>query len=468
MKRLVILMLVLISIFFGAWRYRVSTPVNIPDNLASGNTTAWYEGNYTAPIADDEWKIDETIPDNYIPVPGQDELYMVVDDSGKITGYRHRTKQADGSWLWEDVNPDIPENYEATDVKNVYKVTDADGKEHYVLYVRNDDDTYCFVDCDKDGTPLDVGSDATTIDTKHYIKEDGNVYGLYNDDGVLEGYRERSDNGDGTFTWKLASLPTSSVNLNVGMSGLDTSADASTGGNNLQAAQPGDSGTTYNANANEGEVYNSDGTRTETNTTLSTKTEDGYRITYQTKIINTYDADGNLIQTSQQGPTEVKREKVSGSGANVNQGEIQGTLDGELTRVSAQVSFDTATANELLSQMNASRAASGLSPLSMSGSSEAYKLACIRAADMAIYDHSSSSSPMYGTLDDMVSRWGVSCNLAYENILKTYGKDAQSINRRFESDPTASANMMADSVTSVGIAVVNANNQQYIAEIFLE
>ena len=106
--------------------------------------------------------------------------------------------------------------------------------------------------------------------------------------------------------------------------------------------------------------------------------------------------------------------------------------------------------------------------MSMSGSSEAYKLACIRAADMAIYDHSSSSSPMYGTLDDMVSRWGVSCNLAYENILKTYGKNAQSINRRFESDPTASANMMADSVTSVGIAVVNANNQQYIAEIFLE
>lgn len=464
MKRLALITLALVAVFFSAWRYRVSTPVNRPSNLASGQQTAWYEGNYTAPTADDEWKIDETIPDNYIPVPGQDELYMIVDDTGKIIGYRHRTKQSDGSWVWEDVNPDIPDNYESTGIKDVYKVTGADGTVKYVKYVRNDDDTFCFVDCKEDGTPLDVGTDATSIDTKHYIKEDGNVYAKYNDNGVLEGYRERVDNGNGTYTWKLADPPKSSIHTTNG----STFTTPDTSGAGQSSGGTGDSGVYYSDKSSPEVTQNSDGTRTETTTTLSTKTQNGYRITYQTLILNTYDVQGNLIRTSQQGPTEIKREKVSGNGSKVNKDAIASTLDAELTRVSGSVSFDTDTANQLLSQMNASRAASGLPALQMSSSSDAYKLACIRAADMAIYDHSSTSSPMYGTLDDMVSRWGVSCSLAYENILKTYGRDAKAINARFESDSASSENMLSSSVKSVGIAVVNANSQEYIAEVFLE
>ena len=57
---------------------------------------------------------------------------MVVDEEGNIIKYRQRTLQEDGSWLWEDVDPNIPANYEAVPgLENVYKVTEADGSVHY-------------------------------------------------------------------------------------------------------------------------------------------------------------------------------------------------------------------------------------------------------------------------------------------------------------------------------------------------
>ena len=88
--------------------------------------------------------------------------------------------------------------------------------------------------------------------------------------------------------------------------------------------------------------------------------------------------------------------------------KIKSTLDKELARVSSRVEFDTKKANDVLTKLNAQRKSEGLSSLSMDTSSEAYKLACIRAADMAIYDYSSSTSPMYGTLNDMCNLWKIS------------------------------------------------------------
>ena len=161
--------------------------------------TAWYDNRYTAPKAEEEWCLDPEIPLNYIPVPGEDELYMVVDDSGNIIGYRHRIKQADGSWIWEDVNPDIPENYEKVEgLENVYKVTDEEGKTSYVMYVRNSDDTFCFVPVDKNGIPLDDGKDADKI-TDEYVHVDENVYAVYNDENVKIGYSELVKQSDGSY-----------------------------------------------------------------------------------------------------------------------------------------------------------------------------------------------------------------------------------------------------------------------------
>lgn len=86
-------------------------PINRPENVKEDTETPWYETKYQAPKADDEWTLDPEIPLNYIPVPGEDELYMVVDDSGNITNYRKRVKQADGSCKgWKPKNLSYPKH----------------------------------------------------------------------------------------------------------------------------------------------------------------------------------------------------------------------------------------------------------------------------------------------------------------------------------------------------------------------
>ena len=114
-RKLSLIFIGLLVTFFVSWGVKVRMPINRPDNLQGIETAKWYETRYTAPVAEDEWILDPEIPDNYIPVAGEDEMYMVIDDAGNITAYRQRTKQEDGSWLWEDVKNPNAESYESVD-----------------------------------------------------------------------------------------------------------------------------------------------------------------------------------------------------------------------------------------------------------------------------------------------------------------------------------------------------------------
>ena len=133
MKRLIALAVALVFCFFGVWYYKINAPVSRPDEYQEGTQSeagVWWDSSVVKSESS-KWTLDPSIPLNYIPVPGEDELYMVVDTDGKILAYRKRKKQIDGSWEWEDVNPDIPEGYEPVPgLKNVYKVT-KNGKVKY-------------------------------------------------------------------------------------------------------------------------------------------------------------------------------------------------------------------------------------------------------------------------------------------------------------------------------------------------
>ena len=133
----------------GVWVFKSKTPANRPEDIVDGNQyMAWWDRNDSEPAVNTDWVLDPEIPENYIPVPGEDELYMVIDEYGMIIEYRHRTQQEDGTWVWETVNPDIPDNYEAVEgLENVYKVTNQDGTISYYKYIRNDD-TFAFVPVD--------------------------------------------------------------------------------------------------------------------------------------------------------------------------------------------------------------------------------------------------------------------------------------------------------------------------------
>ena len=283
MKRITLTFMILLSVFFTIWGVKMKHPINRPENVKEDTETPCYETKYQAPKADDEWTLDPEIPLNYIPVPGEDELYMVVDDSGNITNYRKRVKQADGSWVWQDVNPDIPDNYEKVDgLDNVYKVTNKDGTTEYKQYVRNNDDTYCFVPVDEKGNPLDLKNDASTI-SKNYVHADGNIYALYNKDNVKMGYRERVKNNDGSYSWKVADPPKTSKIAGNG-SGLVTKKNQNTSSGSSNNSSSSDANKTLVGDSGNSSTKktNSDGTYTITEKTVDTKTENGYTITYQT------------------------------------------------------------------------------------------------------------------------------------------------------------------------------------------
>ena len=100
MRKALIVLIALLVIFAGTWVVQAKTPADRPDSFEGGFTeTAWWDVTLDR-VVDDEWVIDPEIPDNYLPVPGEDELYMVIDDNGHIVKYRQRTQQADSSWLW--------------------------------------------------------------------------------------------------------------------------------------------------------------------------------------------------------------------------------------------------------------------------------------------------------------------------------------------------------------------------------
>ena len=449
---MVIIIIIAVIAFMVLWMVKLWMPIDRPDDLISEAETPWYLSSYTSPVVEEAWMIDPTIPANYVPVPGETEMYMIVDTKGVVTGYKQRHQDENGKWIWEDVNPDIPNNYELVKgSENLYKVTDKDGNVSYFLYIRNEDDTYAFVPADEYGNPYYDGTDAEVI-TNNFKNLDGNIYTVYNNDGVKEGYAERTkDEKGGGYVWKSVKDPkprhtAKQEKVTTEKATEDTHIDVPTIPKQEQLE---------------------DGLVVKTNRTTSTKTENGYVITYETIVKNTYDKQGNLLYTEKEGPTEIKRVKASES-QTPDPSQIKDTLDGEYKRVKKLVTYNTDLANEVLATLNAERASAGLSQLKMSKDSEAYKLACIRAADMSLYKYSSAQSPMYGTLDDMVKKWGCTTANASENVWSTGNRSAEDIHSRLQANEGSRLVRMSDYYTEVGIAIVSVDDQLYIAEIYLK
>lgn len=212
---------------------------------------------------------------------------------------------------------------------------------------------------------MDLKNDASTI-SKNYVHADGNIYALYNKDNVKMGYRERVKNNDGSYSWKVADPPKTSKIAGNG-SGLVTKKNQNTSSGSSNNSSSSDANKTLvgDSGNNSTKKTNSDGTYTITEKTVDTKTENGYTITYQTTVNSTYSKDGVLLSTKKDGPYEVSRVAATGETAKADQSKIASTLDGELSRVSAKVAFDTNKANEVLAKLNAERKNQGLNTLSI-------------------------------------------------------------------------------------------------------
>lgn len=305
-KKLLVVLAALIALFLMLWIVKLKQPIT-GQEMSVTEEIPWWEvvREGEAPVANSEWVLDPEIPSNYVPVIGQEELYMVLDDEGNIQKYRHRTKEAD-TWIWADTDPHIPDNYVPVEgLDNVYKVTNVDGTERYYRYTRNKDDSYFFTEVDENNN--EIKPDALTNDEipKNYAHVSDNIYAVYNEYGVLTGYKERYVDEDGNYQWKAASEP--KTQSQYGLSSV-TTPTYSVGGNAVQQAG-GTEGDIYVSNGGD---FFQDSTYQEKESTTETKIEGDWKVVYQTTIIRFYDSSGKLMQTKTEGPTEVNRYPVTG------------------------------------------------------------------------------------------------------------------------------------------------------------
>ena len=99
MRKLVLLFCFLQIAFGSLWAVKAKEPEERPDAYAYGadeKEGAWWLRAEDLPDVGEEWYLDPEIPQNYVPVLGEEELYMVIGEDGRIEGYRQRIKQEDG------------------------------------------------------------------------------------------------------------------------------------------------------------------------------------------------------------------------------------------------------------------------------------------------------------------------------------------------------------------------------------
>jgi uncharacterized protein YkwD len=202
--------------------------------------------------------------------------------------------------------------------------------------------------------------------------------------------------------------------------------------------------------------------------TINTKVQEGNdMVTYQEVVEVTYDANGNEIQKRSLGKTEVGRTSLTGSGGTQN---AASNLNDEYGRIynlleSNGGKFDTGIPAKLRELVNNARIENGKQPLTAPGSNDGiYKIALSRAAMMALTGSSSKDLPTYGSLKGMCSKYGVSVNLASENMLITSDASAESINAMLSGSINDIAS--SDGYTHVAIAVVKMNGRVFVCEIF--
>ena len=315
------------------------------------------------------------------------------------------------------------------------------------------------VETDKDGNYKNFEKDASKPDNKHVL-EDGskNLYGLYNDKGVRIGTVEKRKNKDGKYEWALVDDPKNNTAGNGGVNFKSSTGDKS---DETYVETYGDAGKDKPSNG----ATNKETTKRTTETYSETK--DGYRYTYKVTTTKKYDKNGELIESYSSQPELVGKIPLQ-AGDTPDKSDVASTLDKEYSRMSQKVDFNTTKATELLSKLNALRKKNGARTLSNDTSSDLYKLACIRVADMALYNHSSTNSPLYGKIEETVERFGLDIVDPTQNLASYSDCSASSLNTKFQSRDQTRETRMNNAYGQVAVVIVDKDGMTYAIELFAQ
>lgn len=488
MNKIILLFLALFMVFCGCWVFKSKTPLNRHLNETQEVSNWWDTENEIKPLSQEvseEWYLDPRIPADYVPVMGQDGLYMQVDENGTIVAYWQCSEDGD-TLNWEKVNPDIPDNYEMVEgLEDVYKVTDDNGAVRYYKYIRNPDNSFTFVEVDKYGNIIDeyiVSCESEASSTNsipvNYMQIDGNIYAVKNKEGVVVGYKEKTEDSDGNYSWS----PVSASKLNLSNSGKSRNGGVVTNSPSVTVTAPVQTSVPVqtselpkvtktekpqnNPDPGDGSMISQESkSHTQKETYQEVKYEGEYKCTYEYYIIKTFDEYGNLISSQTDGPYLIDKTYAGRNTQQTpNQNLIESNIDNEIMRVAGSLE-GSGSASSVINNLNAERTSNKVPALSTNG--DAQKLATLFAADMATYDNSTSTSPMYGTLDQLMERYNIS-NQGYAlNIWRTTSDDASNIHKRFQSIDSCREARMNENFNQVGVAIYQNNGYYYVAEVLL-
>lgn len=141
------------------------------------------------------------------------------------------------------------------------------------------------------------------------------------------------------------------------------------------------------------------------------------------------------------------------------------TYPGEKINIS-NMDQKEAAENEVIKLVNSERAKAGLPPLTTK--EELSQAAYCKAQDMADKNYFSHISPTYGSLFEMLEKFGITYTTAGENIAMGQNTPAEAMNAWMNSSRHR-ANILNSSYTNIGVGLAaNKNGQKYWAQIFIK
>ena len=465
MKKLIFIFAMSVVILGTVWYFKSTTPAERNDTVQySKGAGVWWDTTMWSNVKTDTgWILDPDIPSNYIPVLGLEETYMVLNEDGTVNRYRKRVKDDAGNWVWSDIiEDDMPFSFRPSVVDDdIYSYIGSSGEEELYRYVRNGDDSYAFVPVDENGT--DIGYEMPQGDSlpDNLVLVNGNVYASLDDHGVIVKLWERNINELGAIYWQEIHRPYQ--NAGSGITDPFTNCD----NNHLSPVTAEITISESTSITPPNDVCLSEGQTFSTETYTESKTTGGWEVTYETVYTYIYNADGSLYATYKDGPNEIERVQVVEQRSNLSAdiAAIEPNIQAEAIRVAAGLTYKRDIAASVLAGLNGYRTENGIVPLSMNYDSDAGRLAEIYAADMAKYNSGDIESPLYGTIEDLAARYGITKTISI-NVWRCAEKSAEDINIRLQSVESSRSVRMDSSKTEVGISIVAKDGFFYIAEVF--
>ncbi len=147
----------------------------------------------------------------------------------------------------------------------------------------------------------------------------------------------------------------------------------------------------------------------------------------------------------------------------VTEASSEQTTQSAQQRVSTPAA-DTDTAQQILTLVNKSRAAYGLSPLTLN--TNLSRAAMAKAEDMKNRNYFSHTSPIYGSPFDMMKSFGISYRTAGENIAKGQ-KTPAAVMTAWMNSSGHRKNILNPNFTQLGVGYVYNNGSPYWVQMFI-